>query len=107
MAVNLKGLNRKDLLKLRDDVEKAIAAAAQKERDLAIKAAEKAAAEFGFSLSEIAPGGKRGRKASGSVSKPKYRDVSDPTKTWTGKGRKPGWFNDAIAKGTPIEDMEI
>jgi len=44
----------------------------------------------------------RKRKAK-SASVPMYRDESG--KTWTGRGRRPGWFVAALAAGKKAEDL--
>jgi DNA-binding protein H-NS len=48
-------------------------------------------------------------KRRGSLNKgvPKYADPSDKTRTWTGKGRKPKWFDEALAAGVTPEQMEL
>ncbi len=105
MGTNVEKMSRKELLKLRDDVEKALINAEKRERQEALKAAEKAAAEFGFSLSELsgdAPRATKGRKA-----KAKYRNPAEPQQTWTGRGRKPQWLHDALKAGADISDLEI
>lgn len=43
------------------------------------------------------------RRAKKSVSKIKYRD--DAGNTWTGHGRRPRWFLDALAAGKSADDM--
>ena len=53
MSLDLNQMSRKDLLQLRKDVEKALKDAEQRERTEALKAAEQAAAEYGFSLDEV------------------------------------------------------
>ena len=54
-----------------------------------------------------APSGKkRGRKAAGSKRKAgaiRYRDEAG--NAWTGQGRRPKWFLDAIAAGKKPEDL--
>ena len=54
MAVDLSGMTRKELEKLKSDVEKALEKAAARDLRAAKKAAEKAAAECGYSLGDIA-----------------------------------------------------
>lgn len=105
MAIDLTGLSRKELLKLKANVEKALKDAEERERRAALKAAREAAAEFGFSLDELneAAAAKRPR----SKSKPKYRNPDAPEQTWTGRGRKPQWVHDALARGLDITDLEI
>ena len=105
MGINLEKMSRKDLLELRDGVEKALATAEKRERQEALKAAEKAAAEFGFSLSELS--GDAPRTAKGTKAKAKYRNPAAPEQTWTGRGRKPQWIHDALKAGADISDLEI
>ena len=113
MKVDLKSMNRKELEKLLKDVKVALLNADAKDRRAARKAAEKAAAEFGFSLGELSDdipktkGKKAKKKVSGPKSPPKYANPKDTTQTWTGKGRQPNWFRLAVDKGTAPEKMEI
>jgi DNA-binding protein H-NS len=103
--MDLNAMSRKDLLKLKSDVEKAIASVGDRERRAALEAAEKAAAEHGFSLSDLtgtAGGRGKGRKAKGPA---KYRNPADPSQTWSGKGRRPDWFKAAEAAGKSPADM--
>lgn len=105
MGINLENMTRKDLVDLRDQVEKALKGAEARERKQALKAAEKAAAEFGFSLSELSP---TAAGAAGSTkARAKYCNPADPTQTWTGRGRKPRWVHEALASGSDITDLEI
>ena len=112
MKPDLKSMTRKELEKLKVDVEKALERLAEKDKKAALAAAEKAAAAHGFSLAEItgeaAP--KRGRKPKAgpkTASAPKYKNPANPDQTWTGKGRQPEWFKSAIQAGTTPEAMEI
>lgn len=38
---------------------------------------------------------------------PKYRNPYNPKQTWTGKGKRPQWFLDALAEGKTEEDLLI
>lgn len=105
MAINLKGLSRQDLLKLKTDVEKALRDAEIRERQEAIKAAEKAAAKFGFSLDDLASAKRGGRKR--AKAKARYRNPENHEQTWSGLGRKPHWIHDALARGADITELEI
>ncbi|MGR3805404.1 H-NS histone family protein [Marinibacterium profundimaris] len=110
MPIDLTSMTSKELEDLRSQVDLALRDAVVREKAQARQAAEKAAAEFGFSLSDVLNGGPDGSRRKSDdkpVSPPKYRNPDDPTQTWTGRGRKPGWFNDALANGAAPEDMEI
>lgn len=106
MSFDLSEMSRKELLQLRVDVEKALKDAEQRERTEALKAAEQAAAEFGFSLDEVlaSPGKGAARKTKAS---PKYRNPENPDETWTGRGRKPHWVHTALSNGVDISELEI
>ena len=107
MAIKLDKMSRKELEALRADVDEAIVQRRKSEKQEALAAAQKAAAEFGFSLDELTgkKGGRGGAKASSAD--PKYMNPDNPTQTWTGKGRQPNWFKAAVEAGTPAEKMEI
>ena len=107
MAMDLSAMSRKELLKLQKDVEKALKDAEQRERREALKAAEKAAAEFGFSLTELSGDAKPRAAGKKPKTPPKYRNPENPEQTWSGRGRKPQWVHDALAKGHDITDLEI
>lgn len=112
MAVDLSSMSRNQLEKLRDDVDNAIEKAKEKDRADAKSAAEKAAAQFGFSLDDLTGGTggmRRGGKKSApkTVSPPKYANPADPSETWTGKGRQPKWYRQAMDDGMKPEQLEI
>lgn len=113
MNTDLKSMTRKELEKLKGNVEKALEKLAQKDKKAALAAAEKAAAAHGFSLAELAGDEatpfktvkvKTGPK---KVSPPKYKNPENAEQTWSGKGRQPDWFKAAIAAGTTPDAMEI
>jgi DNA-binding protein H-NS len=112
MTSDLKSMSRKDLEKLLDDVKKALAGAAERDRREARRAAEKAASEYGFSLSEITDeggsGSRRGRGgAARTKSTPQFANPADASQTWTGKGRQPNWYRAEIEKGTDPDSMRL
>ncbi|WP_170606022.1 H-NS histone family protein [Ruegeria arenilitoris] len=105
MAINLEKKSRKELLELMIQVEKALKDAETRERKEALRAAEKAAAEYGFSLADLSS--EQSRSTKGKKAKAKYRNPADPSQTWTGRGRKPQWIHDALKAGADISDLEI
>ncbi|MEM8629920.1 MAG: H-NS histone family protein [Pseudomonadota bacterium] len=88
------------------DAEKAIETMAVVERKRAREAAEAAAKEFGFSLSDLV-GGQKAGKAAGGKSPAKFRNPEDSTQTWSGRGRQPAWYRAAISAGKSPEDLAI
>ncbi|MBO9429849.1 H-NS histone family protein [Sulfitobacter sp. R18_1] len=114
MEKDLKSMSRKELEKLLSDVKKAFQAAQARERRAARKAAQKAAAEYGFSLNELAdeaPAPKKAKKPrkapAGPKSKPQFANPENPSQTWTGKGRQPNWFRAQVENGADPETMRV
>ncbi len=107
MSIDLSKLARKELEKLRVDVDKAIRDAETRDRKEAKKAAEKAAAKFGFSLNELAGAAGKGKAGKGTVGAPKYAHPDNSSLTWTGKGRQPKWFKEAVEGGMSLKKLEI
>ena len=112
MKIDLKGMSRKELEKLQKDVAKALTRISDKELKAVRDEAAKLAAKHGYTLADIAGGAapaKKATKAKGPKTKApaKYANPADKSQTWTGKGRQPTWFKDAIAGGTSADAMEI
>lgn len=62
------------------------------------------AREAGYSIEELFGG-----KVSGGAGKvaPKYRNPANPEQTWSGRGKRPRWFSEALAKGRKEADLRI
>lgn len=67
----------------------------------------------GFTFDELygSPGGKRTPAESTGKArmtvKPKYRDPADASQTWTGRGKRPRWFQAALTAGKKESDLLI
>jgi DNA-binding protein H-NS len=109
---SLNGMSRKQLEKLQMGIKTAIQKLTANELKAARAAATKVAAKHGFKLADLMESTpkKRGPKTKAAPkvkSPPKFKDLADPSKTWTGKGRRPKWFLVAVAAGTTNEEMHI
>ncbi|MEE4376745.1 MAG: H-NS histone family protein [Candidatus Competibacteraceae bacterium] len=56
---------------------------------------------------EVKDGEKASKSASTSKGVAKYRNPEDPKQTWTGRGKRPNWLNDALASGKTLDDLSI
>jgi DNA-binding protein H-NS len=105
MAIDLKSLSQTQLNEL-------ITRAESRKHELAkekiVKVREKilalAKAE-GFTIEELFDVGK-GRKTR-RPAKPKFRNPADHAQTWSGRGKRPRWFNAALAAGKKEKDLAI
>jgi DNA-binding protein H-NS len=93
-----------ELQDLRGRVDHAIVARRQREKSDFRERVEAMAKEAGIVIGDVF-GGRRGRggkaKGGGDV---KYRHPSDPTLTWSGRGRKPNWVHEI---GGDIEKYRV
>ncbi len=103
--INLEKFSLDELKKLRTDVEKSIKSFETRQRKEARKALEKVAKEFGFSLDDVLEG--KAATKRGSKSAPQFRNPKNPDETWSGRGRQPAWFKEAIASGKSKDDLKI
>ena len=101
----LENLEPNELIRLKQLVIEVIAEYEEKRKSLAIAAAEKAAAEAGYTLSELV--GSKGAKRHKKVNPPKYQNPDNKNQTWTGRGRQPNWIKEAFQSGKSFEDFKI
>ncbi|MFD2440579.1 H-NS histone family protein [Paracoccus kondratievae] len=102
MSIDLDALSLRELRDLRNKLDRAISTFEDRRKREALAAAESAAREFGFNLAELTVA----KQARGKVA-PKYANPEDPSQTWTGRGRKPRWVQEALDAGKNLKDMEI
>ena len=120
MKADLKKMTRKQLEKLRADVDAAIKGLEAGERKAALTAVRAAAKAHGFSLEELTgdapaapaekkPRAPRAKKNSDGRAKvaPKYRNPNNADETWAGRGRPPAWVAAHIGAGGSKEDLAI
>lgn len=104
MPVDLSELSLKDLKKLEKEIPKAIERVAERRKQVARIELEARAKELGYSLLELlnVPSRRKGK-----VVGPKFVHPDNPSTTWSGRGRKPRWYVEALAKGKKPEDLAI
>jgi DNA-binding protein H-NS len=107
--LNLESMDYGQLCQARDQVLELIAQKRAEARQELQDEFAKKAMELGFSLNEVF-GGKKGTKGSGKKNGnalAKYRHPSDPTLTWSGRGRMAGWLAELVAKGNDKEKYAV
>ncbi len=106
--MDLAKLNFDALVQLKSDIETELKRRKKQETSqLASLLSEKAAA-LGVSVDEIV--GLLGKKANANKGKKlpaKFANPKNPAETWTGKGRKPGWFVTALSGGKTADQLLI
>lgn len=102
-TLDFEKMSLKELRDLRTKLDRAINSYEDRRRREAMSAVEEAAKAHGFNLSELTSAKSR----RGGTVAPKYVHPEDPNQTWTGRGRKPKWVQDALDQGKSLEDLGI
>jgi len=106
--MDLQSLSLEELKQLQKDIDAAIKTFEARKMAEARAKLEAMAAEMGVKLEDVMGGSGKGKTKTKSQGIPKYRHPDDETKTWTGRGRKPQWFIDAIEEdGMNPDDLKI
>jgi DNA-binding protein H-NS len=112
--------NSLELLKQSEEIRKQAEALKKKEAPEVLARIREAVAHYGFTAADL---GLAGNKASAKAGKagrlPKTKSIKAPTKStsairftdpkgnkWSGIGRKPKWFQDALAAGATIDSLK-
>ena len=104
MKIDLNSLSLKDLKDMQSQVARAISGYEDRRKKELIAELDEIAKAKGFSFAELT-GAVPGRKLSPSVAK--YANPANAADTWSGRGRKPRWFSEALARGKKPEDLAI
>lgn len=105
-ALDLEAMSLDELKSLRKTVEAAIVSFEERSRQAALEAAAAAAAEHGFNITELMSAKAVATKGK-TKGTPKFQNPKDPAQTWTGRGRKPNWFEEALEAGITEDQMLI
>jgi DNA-binding protein H-NS len=107
MAIDIKNLNH---TQLNDLISKAQSRQNELKKEKVGKLREKVHALLkaeGYTFEDVFGGARAGkRRSTGSVA-PKYRNPADPEQTWSGRGKRPRWFNDALKAGKKEKDLAV
>ena len=105
MDINLNQYSLKELKDLQAQVAKAIVSFEDRKKKEALAELEDKARALGYSLAELTGAPVAVRKRSPAVAK--YANPADASDTWSGRGRKPRWFEAALKSGASADSMAI
>lgn len=109
MAVNLNNMSVQELEDLIAQANEMIEAKREQAVAKARADIEKIAASTGYSVHDLL-GLRGGRSKKASAKKTladKYRNPKDPSQTWSGRGKRPRWLQEMLAKGAKLESFQI
>ncbi|MBL8561721.1 MAG: H-NS histone family protein [Gemmobacter sp.] len=102
--MDLNALSLKELKELQSQVARAIASYEDRKKKEAVAELEDRARQMGFSLAELLGTAPVRKRAPASA---KYANPANSAETWSGRGRKPRWFEAALADGKSPEDLAV
>ena len=105
MKVDLKKLSAKELDSLQSNIQAELSRKKQEQKREVVKEVKALLAKYGMTLDDL-PGRRRTTGKTKTTVAPKYQDKKSG-KTWTGRGRKPKWVADHLAKGGKLADLAI
>ena len=89
---------------MQKDVSTAISNYQDRQKAEARAKVEALARDMGYTLAELVGTETKPARAPAAA---KYRHPENPALTWSGRGRKPQWFVEALSAGKAAEDMAI
>ena len=101
---DLEALSLSELKKMQKDVAKAISTFEDRQKAEARAKVEAFARDLGYSLAELVG---TEMKTTRAPAPPKYRHPENTALTWSGRGRRPQWFVDALEADRTAVDLEI
>jgi DNA-binding protein H-NS len=102
--IDLEELSLDELKKLQKDVSNEIKNYKDREKKRALAEVEAFARERGLNPADLSELVKRRTR---KPAKPKYANPENPDQTWTGRGRRPRWIEDALAGGKTLDQMSV
>ena len=101
---DLEALSLSDLKKMQKDVTKTISTYEDRQKAEARAKVEALARDLGYSLAELVGTETKTTRAPAPA---KYRHPENSSLTWSGRGRKPLWFVEALTAGKTAGELAI
>lgn len=100
-GIDLSKLSIEELQGLARDIETEIVSRRAAEKERVLNQMRELAGSLGMTLEELM----REERMVGSAVPPKYRHPDNPGLTWSGRGKRPTWVNEALASGKTLDDL--
>ncbi|SFR61150.1 H-NS family nucleoid-associated regulatory protein [Thiomicrospira sp. ALE5] len=104
--MDLEQMSLEALIQLEQDIKKTIQQKQHAEKKQLIDEFKARAASLGLSIDLVINDDKPAKKTGAKVA-PKYQHPSNPSLTWTGRGRTPKWVEEQVSAGRSLASLEI
>jgi len=102
-GIDLSRLSIEELQNLARDIEAEIVNRRIADKERVLNQMRDLASSLGMTLEELI----RQEGISGSTVPIKYRHPDNPGLTWSGRGKRPAWVNEALASGKTLDDLSV
>jgi len=99
--IDLAKLSLDELQTLARDIETEIVTRRAAEKERVLNQVRELAASIGMTPEELL----RGERGTGAAVAVKYRHPDNPGLTWSGRGKRPTWVNEALDAGKTLDDL--
>ncbi len=103
--MDLSQYDSSQLQQIKKDIDKELKRRRKQDVKEAQKELKNIADRFGLTVQDLVAGvAPKATKATGNV---RFRHPNDPSKGWSGRGRKPAWVKDWEEAGRSLEDLRV
>lgn len=106
-GIDLSKLSIEELENLVRDAQAEIVSRKETEKQRVLDQIRELAASIGMTPEALLKQQAGGKGRAGGSVEAKYRNPDDPSQTWSGRGKRPQWVNDALAAGKSLEDLAV
>lgn len=106
-GIDLSKLSMEELENLVRDAQAEIVSRKETEKQRVLDQIRELAASIGMTPEALLKQQAGGRGGAGAGVAAKYRHPDDPSQTWSGRGKRPQWVNEALAAGKSLEDLAV
>ncbi|QGM22518.1 H-NS histone family protein [Spiribacter sp. 2438] len=102
--MDLSTYTTQQLNELKKDIDKEINSRRKEDAKKAQQEIKQVAERYGFNLTDLVAGQPARTRSKGKV---RFQHPADASKTWSGRGRKPGWVKEWEASGRSVEELRV
>ena len=105
--MNIDNFSLIELENLQSEIARKISERRETDRKKVLEEMKNLAASRGFNFNELIGSGKKPGASGSTKGIVRFRNPSDPSQTWVGRGPRPQWLRDAISNGAKQEDFAV